>query len=94
METSSHEANILRCLREGMSFDEIARLELGMRSEQVYEIGAQFFDWRFRYMDKSINRYTIFIPRRAYIPHRITGIRSEHAEQDVGSVPIIAVCNR
>jgi DNA-binding NarL/FixJ family response regulator len=46
METSSNEANILRCLREGMSFDEIAQ-ELGMTSEQVYEIGAAFFDRAF-----------------------------------------------
>ncbi|HEY5029790.1 MAG TPA: helix-turn-helix domain-containing protein [Candidatus Angelobacter sp.] len=46
MEVSGHEADILRCLDEGMSFDEIAQ-ELDMTSEQVYQIGTAFFDRAF-----------------------------------------------
>jgi hypothetical protein len=46
MEMSGHESDILRCLDEGMSFDEIAQ-ELDMTAEQVYEIGTAFFDRAF-----------------------------------------------
>jgi hypothetical protein len=46
MEMSGHESDILRCLDEGMSFDQIAQ-ELNMTAEQVYEIGTAFFDGAF-----------------------------------------------
>lgn len=52
MEMSGHESDILRCLDEGMSFDEIAR-ELGMTPEQVYQIGAAFFDRAFAIWTKT-----------------------------------------
>ena len=46
MEMSGHESDILRCLDQGMSFDEIAQ-ELDMTPEQVYQIGTVFFDRAF-----------------------------------------------
>jgi hypothetical protein len=58
MEMSGHEFDILRCLDEGMSFDEIAQ-ELDMTAEQVYEIGTAFFDRAFATWTKGqdINRF-------------------------------------
>lgn len=52
MEMSGHESDILRCLDEGMSFDEIAQ-ELDMTPEQVYEIGTAFFDRAFAIWTKA-----------------------------------------
>jgi DNA-binding NarL/FixJ family response regulator len=52
MEMSGLESDILRCLDEGMSFDEIAK-ELDMTAEQVYEIGAAFFDRAFAIWKKA-----------------------------------------
>ena len=52
MEMSGLESDILRCLDEGMSFDEIAQ-ELGMTAKQVYEIGAAFFDRAFAIWTKT-----------------------------------------
>jgi uncharacterized protein (DUF433 family) len=52
MEMSGLESDILRCLDEGMSFDEIAQ-ELDMTPEQVYEIGAAFFDRAFAIWRKT-----------------------------------------
>jgi hypothetical protein len=52
MEMSGQESDILRCLDEGMSFDEIAQ-ELDMTAEQVYEIGTAFFDRAFAIWRKT-----------------------------------------
>jgi hypothetical protein len=52
MEMSDQESDILRCLDEGMSFDEIAQ-ELDMTAEQVYEIGTAFFDRAFALWKKA-----------------------------------------
>jgi DNA-binding NarL/FixJ family response regulator len=52
MEMSGHESDILRCLDEGMSFDEIAQ-ELDMTPEQVYQIGTAFFDRAFAIWTKT-----------------------------------------
>ena len=52
MEMSGLESDILRCLDEGTSFDEIAQ-ELDMTAEQVYEIGAAFFDRAFAIWKKA-----------------------------------------
>ena len=52
MEMSGLESDILRCLDEGMSFDEIAQ-ELDMTPEQVYQIGAAFFDRAFAIWRKT-----------------------------------------
>jgi DNA-binding CsgD family transcriptional regulator len=53
MEMSGHEADVLRCLDEGMSFDEIAQ-ELDMTPEQVYQIGTAFFDRAFATWKRAI----------------------------------------
>jgi hypothetical protein len=52
LEMSGDESDILRCLDEGMSFDEIAQ-ELDMTAEQVYEIGTAFFDRAFEIWRKT-----------------------------------------
>jgi DNA-binding CsgD family transcriptional regulator len=52
MEMSGHEFDILRCLDEGMSFDEIAQ-ELDVKPEQVYQIGTAFFDRAFAIWTKA-----------------------------------------
>jgi hypothetical protein len=57
MEMSGHESDILRCLDEGMTFDEIAQ-DLDMTPEQVCQIGTTFFDRAFAIWTKP--RYKPF----------------------------------
>jgi len=52
MEKSGHESDILRCLDEGMSFDDIAQ-ELDLTPEQAYQIGTAFFDRAFAIWRKT-----------------------------------------
>ena len=52
MEMSGHESDILRCLDEGMSFDDIAQ-ELDLTPEQAYQIGTAFFDRAFAIWRKT-----------------------------------------